>query len=60
MCECKPEIDARRAENESASAPVLLGTSQQPAAPAPSTTSTQAGSRQLGLVRPAKKARMMM
>jgi hypothetical protein len=31
---CEPQIDARRAENASTSAPVLLGTSQQPAPPA--------------------------
>jgi hypothetical protein len=31
---CKPQIDARRAENASTSATVLLSTSQQPVPPA--------------------------
>jgi hypothetical protein len=62
---CEPQINARRAENASTSAPVLLGTRHQPAQPqqpAAGTTSHQSparkhqeGTRQLGLVRPAKK-----
>jgi hypothetical protein len=50
---CEPQIDPRRAENASTSAPVLIGTSHQPPshqpAPAPGITSMQ-----LGLVRPTK------